>query len=147
MKTQESIDMTRIDRVGQAFARRLNQHATDLPHDITERLRAARMQALSQRKREPIRVLVPQLVAAGGTVSGPSGEGLNLWSRLASILPLIVLLFGLASIHVFQNEHRTNELASLDTELLTDDLPPAAYTDPGFLVFLKSPSLQTKESD
>jgi hypothetical protein len=147
MKTQESIDMTRIDRVGQAFARRLNQPATDLPHDITERLRAARMQALSQRKREPIRVLVPQLVAAGGTVSGPSGEGLNLWSRLASILPLIVLLFGLASIHVFQNEHRTNELASLDTELLTDDLPPAAYTDPGFLVFLKSPSLQTKESD
>jgi len=147
MKTQESIDMTRIDRVGQAFARRLNQHATDLPHDITERLRSARMQALSQRKREPIRVLVPQLVAAGGTVSGPSGEGLNLWSRLASILPLIVLLFGLASIHVFQNEHRTNELASLDTELLTDDLPPAAYTDPGFLVFLKSPSLQTKESD
>lgn len=147
MKTQESIDMTRIDRVGQAFARRLNEHATDLPHDISERLRAARMQALAQRKREPVKVLAPQWATAGGPEMGLSGEGLNLWSRLASVLPLIVLLFGLASIHVFQNEHRTNELATLDTELLTDDLPPAAYTDPGFLVFLKSPTLQAKESD
>lgn len=147
MKTQDSIDMTRIDRVGQAFARRLNQHATDLPHDITERLRAARMQALSQRKREAVKVLAPQLVVSGGPTMGPLGEGLNLWSRLASVLPLVALLFGLASIHIFQNEHRTNELASLDTELLTDDLPPAAYTDPGFLVFLKMPSLPTKESD
>jgi hypothetical protein len=75
------------------------------------------------------------------------GEGLNLWSRLASALPLIALLFGLATIHVFQNETRTDELASLDTELLIDDLPPAAYTDPGFLVFLKSPTAQAKESD
>jgi len=147
MKTQESIDMTRIDRLGQAFARRLSEHATDLPHDITERLRAARMQALAQRKRESVKVLAPQWVTAGGPEMGLSGEGLNLWSRLASVLPLIVLLFGLASIHVFQNEHRTNELASLDTELLTDDLPPAAYTDPGFLVFLKTPTLQAKESD
>jgi len=147
MKTQDAIDMTRIDRAGQAFARRLNEHATDLPHDISERLRAARMQALAQRKREPARVVVPQLVTAGGPSMGSLGEGLNLWSRLASVLPLLVLLFGLSSIHVFQNEHRTNELASLDTELLTDDLPPAAYTDPGFLVFLKTPLVQAKESD
>jgi len=147
MKQQKSIDMTRIDRVGQAFARRLNEHASDLPHDITERLRAARMQALSRRKREPVKVLEHQWVAAGGPSMGPASEGLNLWSRLASVLPLIVLLMGLAGIHMFQNEYRTNELASLDTELLTDDLPPAAYTDPGFLVFLKSPSLSAKDSD
>jgi hypothetical protein len=147
MKKQESVDMTRIDRVGQAFARRLNEHGTDLPHEISERLRAARIQAVSQRKREPVKVLEPQWASAGGPSMGSSGEGMNLWSRLASILPLIALLLGLAGIHMFQNEYRTNELASLDTELLTDDLPPAAYTDPGFLVYLKSPSLQTKESD
>ena len=148
MKTQaSSIDMNRIDRLGQVYARSLSEHATDLPHDISERLRVARMQALSVRKREPIRVLAPQWVAAGGPgLSGPS-EGLNLWSRLASVLPLIALLAGLASIHIFQNELRTTELASLDTELLIDDLPPSAYTDPGFLVFLKSPAPQVKESD
>ena len=148
MKTQaSSIDMVRIDRLGQAFVRRLNEHATDLPHDISERLRVARLQALSLRKREPIRVLAPQLAIAGGPELMPMGEDMNLWRRLASVLPLVALLFGLASIHVFQNEFRTAELASLDTEILTDDLPPAAYTDPGFLVFLKSPVTQVKESD
>jgi hypothetical protein len=125
----------------------LNEHATDLPHDISERLRVARLQALSLRKREPIRVLAPQLATAGGPELMPMGEDMNLWRRLASVLPLIALLFGLASLHVFHNEFRTAELASLDTEILTDDLPPAAYTDPGFLVFLKSPVTQVKESD
>lgn len=146
MKSQANLDMTSVDRLGQAFARRLNDHAVDLPHDISERLRAARMQALAQRKREPVSVLVPQLAMAG-VPSTPVDEGLNLWSRMASALPLLVLLFGLASIHVFQNEHRTNEIASLDAELLTDDLPPDAYTDPGFLVFLKSNPLQAKAMD
>jgi hypothetical protein len=48
---------------------------------------------------------------------------------------------------MFQNEYRTNEIASLDAELLIDDLPPDAYTDPGFLVFLKSNPLPTKAPD
>ncbi|ALK91961.1 DUF3619 family protein [Limnohabitans sp. 103DPR2] len=147
MKTQANLDMTRVDRLGQALARRLNDHATELPHDITERLRAARMQALAQRKREPILNTVPQLVMAGANGTPPLDEGLNLWSRLASALPVMALLFGLASIHVFQNEHRTNEIASLDAELLTDDLPPDAYTDPGFLIFLKSNPSHSKVSD
>jgi len=147
MKTQANPNMTNVDRVGQAIARRLNEHATDLPHDISERLRIARMQAIAQRKREPVLVLQPQWASAGGPPLSPPDEGLNLWSRLASALPLIALLFGLATIHVFQNEHRTNEIASVDAELLIDDLPPAAYTDPGFLVFLKSNPLQAKATD
>ena len=147
MKTQANPSMTNVDRVGQAIARRLNEHATDLPHDISERLRIARLQAIAQRKREPVLVLQPQWASAGGPPLSPPDEGLNLWSRLASALPLIALLFGLATIHVFQNEHRTNEIASVDAELLIDDLPPAAYTDPGFLVFLKSNPLQAKASD
>ena len=147
MKKQANLNMTNVDRVGQAIARRLNEHATDLPHDISERLRVARMQAVAQRKREPVVVLQPQWVTAGGPQLSAPDEGLNLWSRLASALPLIALLFGLATIHVFQNEHRTNEIASVDAELLIDDLPPDAYTDPGFLVFLKSNPLQVKATD
>ena len=147
MKTQAKLNMTRVDQLGQALARRLNEHATHLPHDISERLRAARMQAISQRKREPLRVVAPQLVTAGGQGFGGFDEGLNLWSRLASILPLVVLLFGLASIHILQNEYRINEIASLDAELLTDDLPPDAYTDPGFLIFLKSNPILEKVAD
>ncbi len=147
MKSHAISNMHRVDQVGQAIARQLNEHAIDLPHDISERLRVARMQAISLRKPEPVRVLAPQLVPAMGTSMGNLDEGLNLWSRLASALPLIALLFGLATIHIFQNEFRANEIAQVDAELLTDDLPPNAYTDPGFLVFLKSNAIEPKGSD
>ncbi len=147
MKSQANLNMTGVDRAGQAIARRLNEHATDLPHDISERLRVARMQAIAQRKREPVVVLAPQWATAGAPHLSPPDEGLNLWSRLASALPLIALLFGLATIHIFQNELGVNEIASVDAELLIDDLPPDAYTDPGFLVFMKTNPLQAKVSD
>ncbi|MEN9670201.1 MAG: hypothetical protein RL018_478, partial [Pseudomonadota bacterium] len=64
-------------------------------------------------------------------------EGLNLWSRLASFLPLIALVVGLITISVIQNDLRARELAEVDTALLVDDLPPAAYADAGFAQFLK----------
>ena len=66
-------------------------------------------------------------------------EGLNLWSRLASLIPLIALVAGLALISDFFDDLRANELAEVDSALLVDDLPPAAYADPGFLQFLKNP--------
>ena len=74
-----------------------------------------------------------------------AAEIISIWDFQESIS--FALMFGLASIHIFQNELRTDELASLDTELLIDDLPPAAYTDPGFLVFLKTPAPPVKEAD
>ena len=114
MKLHAISKMSRVDQVGQAIARQLNDHAIDLPHDISERLRVARMQALSQRKLEPVRLLAPQLVTAHGSSMGKLDEGLNLWGRLASALPLIALIFGLATIHVLQNEFRANEIAQID---------------------------------
>jgi len=66
-------------------------------------------------------------------------EGLNIWSRLASLLPLIALVAGLALIQNIMDDDRANELAEIDSALLVDDLPPAAYADPGFLQFLKNP--------
>jgi hypothetical protein len=40
-------------------------------------------------------------------------------------------------IHILGNDNRAKELAEIDAAILTDDLPPAAYTDPGFAQFLK----------
>ena len=57
-------------------------------------------------------------------------------------MPLLALVLGLIAINVIQNENRANELAEIDAALLTDDLPPAAYTDPAFTQFLKSSSGQ-----
>ena len=58
------------------------------------------------------------------------------WGRLASALPLVMLAAGLVAINVIQNDNRAAEVAEVDAALLTDDLPPAAYADPGFMQYL-----------
>jgi hypothetical protein len=55
---------------------------------------------------------------------------------------LLALVLGLIAINTIQNDDNANELAEIDAALLTDDLPPAAYTDPGFAQFLKMNSGQ-----
>jgi len=37
-----------------------------------------------------------------------------------------------------QDEMRAKEIAEVDAELLIDDLPPQAYTDPGFAQFVRA---------
>ena len=44
---------------------------------------------------------------------------------------------GLTVIAVVENDRRASEVAEVDAALLTDDLPPAAYADPGFTQFLR----------
>ncbi len=120
------------DDFGRRVAARLTGGTSELPHTITERLRASRVQAVQRRKRAPLQtspVALP-LALAGGL-------RLGLWTRLASAVPVIALTAGLVAIQLVQNELRAVELAEVDAALLTDDLPPAAYTDPGFLEYLK----------
>ena len=76
-------------------------------------------------------------VQANGTLSGPPDEGLNLWRILASALPLLALVSGLMFIQTLQQDLAESDIASLDSALLLDELPPDAYTDPGFVQFLK----------
>ena len=118
------------DRYGLKVAARLSEGAVDLPNDISERLRAARVQALSKRKIVKVRT-APTVLTFGD-------EGLSWWRSIAFALLLIVLVSSLIAIHVLRNEDFTKELAEVDAALLTDDLPPAAYADPGFVEFLKS---------
>jgi Protein of unknown function (DUF3619) len=129
------------DRFGLKLAARLTSGNTELPHDITERLRIARQQAVTNRKRTQLVTAAKAATAvygSGGTASMSfDDEGLNLWNRLASFLPLIALVVGLIFISVIQNDLRANELAEVDSALLVDDLPPAAYADAGFAQFLK----------
>jgi hypothetical protein len=50
----------------------------------------------------------------------------------------VALVAGLLFINAEQNDDRARELAEVDVALLTDELPPAAFADPGFLQFLKT---------
>jgi hypothetical protein len=126
------------DLFGRKVAARLSAGTAELPYEVKERLRAARMQALARRKRAQS-LLLPHVLASGGTATlGFSDEGLSLWRRIASVLPILVLAAGLVLIHSIHSDNRASELAEVDAQLLTDDLPPAAYADPGFVQFLKS---------
>lgn len=127
------------DRFGRQVAARLSQGAAELPYEITERLRAARAQAMARRKLVTARSVPAVLSGQGGTATlGYRDEGASWWNRIASALPLVVLAAGLVAIHVVQNDRRASEVAEVDAALLTDDLPPSAYADPGFTQFLKS---------
>jgi hypothetical protein len=139
--TAPTLALTRQDQFGRRVAARLDEGASQLPHDLGERLRAARMQAVARRKvssLQPVRAGVVAVSAGGQATLGGGDDNLSLWQRIASALPLIVLLAGLVTIHVVQNERRARELADVDAALLIDDLPPSAYADPGFVQFLKA---------
>jgi hypothetical protein len=101
-------------------------------------LRAARGQAVSQRKIAKTRTAV-NVVRAGNTaaLTWGSEETLGWWGRIGSVIPLIALVAGLLTINTIQDDNRTEELAEVDSALLTDELPPAAFADPGFVQFLK----------
>ena len=138
------------NRFGLRVAAHLSAGAQALPHDIGERLRVARSQAVAHRKK-PVAVVRQRTAGAvsrnGGTAMLSFGDdGLGFWGRLTSAALVLVLAAGLITINLVQEDDRTTEVAELDAALLTDDLPPEAYTDPGFLQYLKSTSGQASSS-
>jgi hypothetical protein len=126
------------DRFGRLVAARLGAGTAELSHDVAERLRAARVQAVARRKPANLRTASAVSNAGGAATLTFGDEGQSLWNRIASVLPLVALVAGLFAIQVAQDERRAHEVAEVDAALLTDDLPPAAYADPGFIQFLKA---------
>ncbi len=146
MKNTAQTPSTQAEAAAERFAlrvtARLSSGTEALPYDISERLRASRMQALAKRK-----VTVPVLrtasaavvVNAGSTATlGRGGESGGWWNALVSAVPLLALVVGLVVINIAQDESAANDVAEVDAALLTDDLPPDAYSDPGFVQFLKT---------
>lgn len=128
------------DAFGRSVANNLTQSVDALPHDISERLKVARMQALNKRKVVQVQAQTAGAgVVSGGTVAlHPGGSGHGLWNWLGSLVPLAVLVLGLVAINLAQDVLRAHDIAEVDTELLTNDLPTAAYTDPGFAQYLRA---------
>ncbi|MDA8453330.1 DUF3619 family protein [Acidovorax sp. GBBC 3334] len=132
------------ERFARRVTARLSEGTAEMPYDFSERLRAARVQALARRKKVaavPVRqaAAATTVLGRGNSASlGWGGEGGNWWRALVSAIPLTALLVGLVVINVAQDEKGVNEVAEVDAALLTDDLPPSAYADPGFLQFLKT---------
>lgn len=129
-------------RFGLRIASCLSDSADRLPHDVTERLRHARNSAMARRQVAMSAQAEATTVgfASAATLSfgtGPS-RGKSWWASLTAIVPLAALVGGLYLIGHFHAQEQIAAAAEVDAALLSDDLPPAAYSDPGFVEFLKT---------
>jgi hypothetical protein len=125
---------SQAEQFGRRLSARLNTSAQNLDHDITERLRIAREGAVAHLAAQPSLVTASQQQGPVLSLGGPTGS----WAKLSGVLPMVILLAGLFCIDALQDQYRADELADVDVELLTAELPPLAYTDPGFVQFLRS---------
>ena len=118
------------------LSRLLDETSQQLPDGVAERLRFAREQAVAKARSE--RQPAAGVMALGGGTIGWLGGGW--WLRAAAVLPLLALVAGLISIEQRHRNDQINAAVEIDSALLTDDAPLAAYRDAGFVEFLKSPA-------
>ncbi|NCP40256.1 MAG: DUF3619 family protein [Rhodoferax sp.] len=129
-----------LDAAGERLAQILLRSVDTLDPNTLQRLRAAREQAVEQHRMALVHVAQTGMSMAGhGSVGRVDSEDprVPVWQRLSSVGMLIALLLGLWLIDTIQNENSLQDAAEVDRVLLIDDLPPAAYLDPGFKYFLK----------
>ena len=117
----------------------LNENLDHLPASTTDRLAAARAQALARRKADaPRAVSRPQQPVRQQRPAFDLGAVLSMpWARRTAVAaPLLAMVVGLVGVYQAEREQRTAELAELDAAVLSDDLPLTAYIDHGFNAYL-----------
>lgn len=106
----------------------LNQGNTDLDQRIALRLYEARCDALRHQ--------TAPVVAVG--IAGIGHHVVDLVQHhRRGIIALVALAVGAVSVDLWQNAQEVDALAEIDTELLSDEVPPDAYTDQGFMEWLQ----------
>ncbi|OYT99518.1 MAG: hypothetical protein CFE40_06685 [Burkholderiales bacterium PBB1] len=127
-------------RFGLRLTARLSESADQLPHDVTERLRHARQLALAQRQSASSTQVnaAANGFSSAATLSFGGHKGKSWWTSLTALVPVAALLLGLSLIEHFHLQDQIAAAAEVDAALLADDLPPEAYSDPGFVEFLKT---------
>jgi hypothetical protein len=130
-------------RFGLRVAARLSEGSRELPHDISERLKASRELALERARlaRRAEAATSTQVSGSGpaATLTLGGGSKSDRWLKLASALPMAALVAGFLFIAHAHTRQQIAAAAEIDAALLSDDVPPAAYSDPGFVEFLKTP--------
>ena len=145
----KKLTLTPTDRFGRNVAALLTENNANLSHVVCERLRASREQSVALRKRGMVMPAVgigAHGVSVLGTTTGSaalgrwfdaSGSDDSWWSRWGSLVPLVALVAGIWIASGRSDDLRIAELAQVDAAILIDDLPPAAYADPGFAQYLR----------
>lgn len=97
---------------------------------LAARLSAARERALARQRPEP----TPVVALADHVLERLEGWG---GLSLRILLPVVLLIGGLAGIYSWEQNQRIAEIEDIDAQLLTDELPIDAYLDRGFQRWLK----------
>jgi len=153
---------TRLDEGAQALPHDIGERLRVAGAQAVEAARAARASKLVEATvSAPIVVTQGELRLAGGhAVAGVSAPmPPQLWReaaaaraaqhghlpkeaplgwgwRLALLMPVLALLVGFWGIQRYQHLEHVEATTAVDLQLLTDDLPPDAYADPGFEAYL-----------
>jgi hypothetical protein len=118
------------------IVRQLNEGTGEIPAAARDRLEAARKLALSRYRAAPAAVGV--LASAGNALTRFTGHHP---AALRYALGTAALAAALIGITYWQaNSRPANELAEIDTKILTDELPINAYLDKDFDSWLKRSS-------
>ena len=125
------------DKFGKLVAINLDQGLSELSPKAKLRLEKSRELAISKKKPEKAFAWASRMKLAGQGGSSSNSQGK--WLRGASLIaPMIALTIGLLAISQWQQDARIDDIAEVDTALLSDEVPPDAYADNGFWVFLKN---------
>jgi hypothetical protein len=107
----------------------LNRGLHELKPETISRLASARESALSRQKQA---VHQSVLATVGGLAHHWLGE-----KRISQAALALVLLLSVVLSTFWMADRRVEELGSIDSALLSDDLPIGAFTDKGFDAWLK----------
>lgn len=126
MNTEDSMFERKIRKV-------LDRGMDDLAPEVLGRLHAARQKALERQK-----------VAIGGLQFASHFATFGLPAYARTLVAAFALLTGVILTYYWNSMEQAAENAEVDSALLSDELPPAAYLDKGFQTWLErsSPSSQ-----
>ncbi|SMC51628.1 DUF3619 family protein [Polynucleobacter kasalickyi] len=123
-----------VDQIGKTVAISLDRELKHLSPRVLARLENSRAIALSKQKK------------SSQASSSSTFDLLNLRSSVNWIGMILVTAIVLYFVVDWQSNSRISDIADLDTAILSDSVPPDAYADEGFRVFLKE-MIQRKESE
>jgi len=113
-----------IDQIGKTVARSLDKELAHLSPKVLKNLEKSREKALSVQKKSS------QTLSTG--FFNMNYESFN-W--LGTLLLICITVFLIAD---WQQQARLSDIVEVDAAILSDSVPPDAYADDGFKLFLKN---------
>jgi hypothetical protein len=129
-------------KTAQFIRQHLDQGADHLSYKTQQRLQAGRQAAVRAALSPPSQAAVATNEQMREQMRG-SKE--SLFSRFAMALPALALVAGLYGISQIRANEEAEEIASVDTQLMLDDVPVNAYADHGFGVYIKNTRYADRE--